>query len=267
MRLFGEKKKEQKQESLPQLKFPELPSMMESPAYEQTAMKEAAAIRQAVMPKEMMKQEVPGQQMAAVREKKAEQPLFIKVDAYKEVVDTLSVIRSKLVDANHILDELTKLKEEEDSNKRETNASRRETVRTTIMPPQKDPAKQENDVAFHVMIAEPTAVRRTVLNLALDSIQLMKRYDRLMAIRSKKQATRSRLNNIYREIKKISGDIKLKELPGMQKPKQEPKVQPLQKLTLVKATPEMENKPLIKKPVMSPLEKEMDEIRRKLSSI
>lgn len=117
MRLFGEKKKEQKQESLPPLKFPELPSMMESPAYEQTAMKEAAAIRQAVMPKEMMKQgeQQPMQPMAMPREKKAEQPLFIKVDAYKEIVDTLSVIKSKLVDASHILDELTRLKEEEDN--------------------------------------------------------------------------------------------------------------------------------------------------------
>lgn len=133
------------------------------------------------------------------------------------------------------------------------------------MPVKKDPAKQDDEVAFHVMIAEPTTVRRTVLNLALDSIQLMKRYDRLMAIKSKKQATRSKLNNIYREIKKISSDIKLKELPGMQKPKQELKLQPLQKLTPVKA--EMESKPMIKKPTMSPLEKEMDEIRRKLSSI
>ncbi len=115
MGLFSGKKKEQRQESLPPLKFPELPSMGPS-AYEQTAMKEAAAIKQAVMPREMPRQEEPEeQQPMTMRETKAEQPLFIKVDAYKEVVDTLAVIKAKLADASHVLDELTRLKEEEDN--------------------------------------------------------------------------------------------------------------------------------------------------------
>ncbi len=112
MGLFGNTKKEQRQESLPPLKFPELPSTtpMEFPAYQQSAMKEAAAIKQAVMPREMQRQ----QEEMPLREQKAEQPLFIKVEAYKEVVDTIAVVKAKLVDAGNILDELTKLKEEED---------------------------------------------------------------------------------------------------------------------------------------------------------
>ena len=134
------------------------------------------------------------------------------------------------------------------------------------MPAKKISAKQidSDELVLHVRVAEPVAVRRTVLNLALDSIQLMKRYDRIMAIRSRKQAARSKLNNTYREIRKISSNIKLKELSGMQKPKQLPQM-PMQKMASPKI--EAEKKPLISKQDMSPLEKEMDDIRRKLSGL
>ncbi len=124
MGLFSREKKEQKPESLPPLKFPELPSSMpaEIPAYEHSAMREAAAIKRAVMPREepmdmsKMMMQMPRKQPMP-REmpmQKHEQPLFIKVDAYKEVVDTVTMIKAKLTDAAHILDELTRLKEEED---------------------------------------------------------------------------------------------------------------------------------------------------------
>ncbi len=120
---------------------------------------------------------------------------------------------------------------------------------------------------LHVRIAEPVAVRRAVLNLALDSIQLVKRYDVLMSIRAKKQANRNKLNTIYREIRKLYGEIKLKDIPGREKPKFEPKPV-MQKLPMVVVQKtDAEKKPIIKKIALSPLEQEMDEIRRKLASL
>lgn len=108
------KKKEMKLESLPPLRFPELPSTMpEFPAYERTTMKEAAAIKEAVVPSELKPLPIRRQE-ETFPEAKPQQPLFIKVDAYNEVLDTLATIRSKIVDASHMLDELTRLKEEED---------------------------------------------------------------------------------------------------------------------------------------------------------
>ncbi len=121
MAFFSQKKKEQNPETLPPLKFPELPSITpgELPSYEQTSMKEAAEIKRAVMPREEPRQ-LPVMARPAFQESvqdvqvKQEQPLFIKVDAYREVTDTLSTIKAKLADASQILEELTRLKEEED---------------------------------------------------------------------------------------------------------------------------------------------------------
>ncbi len=126
MGLFSLKKKEQKPENLPPLKFPELPSISHAdiPTYDPGIIREATAIRKAVIPREEARPEpmmkpmmrpmpaMPSHPMAMPESR--EQPLFIKVDTYKEVVDTLSLIKVKLADAGHILEELTKLKEEED---------------------------------------------------------------------------------------------------------------------------------------------------------
>jgi len=123
MGLFSLKKKEQKPENLPPLKFPELPSMNqpEFPAPEQGLMKEADTIKRAVSPREEIRPAFAARPLPAsmpsqepLHETNHEQPLFIKVDKYKEVVDTLSTIKVKLADAGHILNELTRLKEEED---------------------------------------------------------------------------------------------------------------------------------------------------------
>jgi len=122
MGLFSRKKKEQTQENLPPLKFPELPSTPHTDAQRpmQPDMREAAAIKQAVSPQtrpmparpEPMSQPMPEPMHA---EPMQEHPLFIQVDNYNELLDTISTIKAKLTDASHVLEELTKLKQEEDS--------------------------------------------------------------------------------------------------------------------------------------------------------
>jgi len=118
MGLFSHKKKEQKPENLPPLKFPELPSISSKDS-DRPMMREASAIKQAVSPSASMPMVQPMQPVHREMQhepsgKPSEHPLFVKVDTYREVVDTLSVIKSKLADASHTLNELIHLKEEED---------------------------------------------------------------------------------------------------------------------------------------------------------
>lgn len=105
MGLFSSKKKEQMtQPELPPLKFPELPSE-EMPMYEQPQMNsEAQAIKKAMSP-------MPERGYSPVQEDK---PLFIKVEKYKEVMETLSGLKNKLNEAGDILRELSRIKSEED---------------------------------------------------------------------------------------------------------------------------------------------------------
>lgn len=41
-------------------------------------------------------------------------PVFVKIEEYKDVLDVLDVVKSKLVEAKGTLDEIQKLKDEED---------------------------------------------------------------------------------------------------------------------------------------------------------
>lgn len=135
------------------------------------------------------------------------------------------------------------------------------------MPTKKGPvrvAAQSSDAELHVRIAEPMMIRRTVLNLALDTIQLMKRYDSIIAIRKRKYTMQQKLARTYGDIRKLSSQIKLKELPGM------PRREPPKRLEIPKQAmpkPVLEKPKLIRKVDLSPLEEEMDEIRRKLAGL
>lgn len=42
-------------------------------------------------------------------------PVFVKIEEYKDVLDILSVIKGKISDAKEVLNEITELKEKEDS--------------------------------------------------------------------------------------------------------------------------------------------------------
>lgn len=103
MGLFG--KKEDKN-GLPPLQFPELPKTV--PSFDEEA--ETADIKKAVMP------EIPKQNISYGLPKSfgVEQPLFVKIEKYKDVVETLSKLKGRLGEAENILNKLTRLKDEED---------------------------------------------------------------------------------------------------------------------------------------------------------
>lgn len=108
MGLFGFKKKEEAVD-LPPLQFPELPKSV--PAFEQQGNfgGDAERIKSAVsMPLQSFSPSV--DTLAAG----AEKPLFVKVERYRDVVETLKKLKARLNDADVILGKLGQLREEED---------------------------------------------------------------------------------------------------------------------------------------------------------
>jgi hypothetical protein len=121
MGLFGSNKKEEKQD-LPPLEFPELPKTV--PTY-QPETKPHGAISQPIPPRPVAAREIPINPVSAPPMHHApslglpnvggmEQPLFIKIEKYRDVVDTLGKLKSKLSEAGNILNKLNRLKDEED---------------------------------------------------------------------------------------------------------------------------------------------------------
>lgn len=108
MGIFSKKKEQMTQQSeLPPLRFPDLPSE-EVPMYGQPQISnsEAQAIKQAMAPMQM-----PERSYAPVHEDK---PLFVRVEKYKDVMETLNGLKGKLNEAGDILRELSRIKAEEE---------------------------------------------------------------------------------------------------------------------------------------------------------
>ncbi|MFH1972022.1 MAG: hypothetical protein ABIJ18_00930 [archaeon] len=101
MGLFGSNKKEENQE-LPPLQFPELPKTV--PAYEPRRAQPQKPISQPAMP---VRHELPSMHGT-------EQPLFVRIEKYKDVVETLGKLKTRLGEAENILNKLNRLKNEED---------------------------------------------------------------------------------------------------------------------------------------------------------
>jgi hypothetical protein len=116
MGLFGKKKNEDKPE-LPPLQFPDLPS--EVPSFESgKSMQpvEAQEIKSAVSPQfsanPFAAQPSPSPMQSPGMG--SEQPLFVKIEKYRDVVKTLKQLRNHLNQADDILAKLNRLKAQED---------------------------------------------------------------------------------------------------------------------------------------------------------
>ena len=106
MGLFGFKKKEENSE-LPPLQFPELPKSVPSFEPQGSFGGEAQQIKSAVS---MQLPSMGSQDMMMNNEK----PLFVKVEKYRDVVETLKKLKTRLGEADTILSKLGQLREEED---------------------------------------------------------------------------------------------------------------------------------------------------------
>lgn len=109
MGLFSKKKEQMTQQpELPPLRFPDLPSE-EVPMYGQPQISnsEAQAIKQAMAPMPTPERNYGG----PMHEDK---PLFVRVEKYKDVMETLNGLKGKLNEAGDILRELSRIKAEEE---------------------------------------------------------------------------------------------------------------------------------------------------------
>jgi len=109
MGLFSKKKEQMTQQpELPPLRFPDLPSE-EVPMYGQPQISnsEAQAIKQAMAP-------MPTPERSYGMPMHEDKPLFVRVEKYKDVMETLNGLKSKLNEAGDILRELSRIKAEEE---------------------------------------------------------------------------------------------------------------------------------------------------------
>ena len=103
MSLFG-KKREEKEAPL---QFPELPKSV--PSFEPFG-NDVDAIRSAVSPSPSLSM----RPMLPSSLGDTEKPLFVKIEKYRDVVETLKKLKTRLNEADTILSKLNRLKEEED---------------------------------------------------------------------------------------------------------------------------------------------------------
>jgi hypothetical protein len=105
MGLFGRKKEESSE--LPPLQFPELPKSV--PSFEPQSgfgTEDAEQIKSAIS--------MPSQPKPMPGSYNEEKPLFVKIEKYRDVVETLKKLKARLNEADSILNKLTSLREEED---------------------------------------------------------------------------------------------------------------------------------------------------------
>ena len=102
MALFGRKKEE-----APTLQFPELPKSV--PSFEPFG-DEVDTIKSAVSPSPSLSMRPTLPSSLGDTEK----PLFVKIEKYRDVVETLKKLKGRLNEADTILSKLNRLKEEED---------------------------------------------------------------------------------------------------------------------------------------------------------
>ena len=104
MSLFKKKKDDLKQKIRPPT-FPGLPEH-DFPTYEPTFPSSLDTIKRAVQD-----QDYPERPIAVLEEK----AIFVKVEKYKEAIDTLEIIKEKLKTAQSVLNELRELKRKEEA--------------------------------------------------------------------------------------------------------------------------------------------------------
>lgn len=108
MGLFGFSKKKEESGDLPPLQFPELPKSVPSFEPQGSLGGDAERIKSAVSMPSMNSSYPESLPMGG------EKPLFVKIEKYRDVVETLKKLKGRLNDADVVLSKLGQLREEED---------------------------------------------------------------------------------------------------------------------------------------------------------
>ena len=110
-------------------------------------------------------------------------PVFVKIDEYKDVIDVLHLIRTKIAEAKKTLAQINELKNREDN---ELSARR--------------PMKAKKEM-FFMHIPEPLIVQRAVLESSRETIRFMQQYEQIKSMRIVKT---KKIMELKRQLKDIS---------------------------------------------------------------
>lgn len=155
MSLFNRKKKDDRVLPLPE--FPRLPNESSFPFYDEQIAEKQEQQAQSPFKSDFKKivptgdfsfepkqekqdfnfEEFSPRKSPLVLEKRDDKPLFVKVEKYRETVKTIENIKSKLEEAESIFKNLTSLREQEDKELQEWQASLDE-IRQKLMKVDKD---------------------------------------------------------------------------------------------------------------------------------
>jgi hypothetical protein len=129
-------------------------------------------------------------------------------------------------------------------------------------------AKNNSDSSVHVRVDEPISKRREVLQTAIFSVELLRRYDHLEAIRHEKAKELARFKKTLRSIHSLLKLVRLEELPMSGKDLKEVRDVRGRKVLVKRRTSKVKsvaNK--VVKPKRSTVDTQLDALRKKLESL
>ncbi len=130
--------------------------------------------------------------------------------------------------------------------------------------------KKRPEESVHVRLETPLDKRRDVLQVTIDTVQLMKRYENLIRIRNEKDQDYAEFRRILSNINKMLREVRVRELPldeddmrHVRKVKNQsimtPVVKKLEKVIKGKKVQEEERRPT--------LDRQLDDLQRKMQSL
>lgn len=127
------------------------------------------------------------------------------------------------------------------------------------------PEKMPKQSDVHIQIEDPLALRKQILNTAINTAEILKHNEAIKEIHHRKRQYQKRLKDVFSEIEELKNNLE-RDLPKIREEKEQPppeyKPQPV--------TAKREIKAKVKKqrtPHKAPLDREIDNIRRKLESL
>ena len=132
--------------------------------------------------------------------------------------------------------------------------------------------KPEDDV--HVRLDSPIEKRKVVIQATIDAVQLVKRYDNLIRIRTEKDQEYAEFRRVLSGINRMVKELRLKELPLEAEDLQ--RIKKMKGMNIVVPVMRRTEKVLAKKPVKkiehmverrSPIDRQLEDLQRKLQSL
>jgi hypothetical protein len=131
--------------------------------------------------------------------------------------------------------------------------------------------KEQKPQIMHVGIEEPREKRKEVLNCAIDTLEILKRYERFKKLRKEKDYAKNELKTIVKDIKTLFKEIQ-ELMPHVEFPKEHKVEQEKPIVVVPRPQPKIEHvvmkRPEIKKDtVREKIERDIQDLRDKVARL